>query len=143
MKKVVLGLMFLFSSAIAMEDTREIESLKEDLDTYVTCLETLRKSITTNENRDFVLNCSSLSNVPPFAEDHRVLIEIRKYTPKICRYLTDIMVDPEPYLYSDEGLSAQDALKNAIESQVYGTDKKMADKRQTLMNAYSEVISKM
>lgn len=78
-----------------------------------------------------------------FAENEDVLHTINKYSPKVIKYLTETLDDIETYVGIHGIVKTTVILNEAIQNAVFGKSRKMKEKRDILINAYTELISQM
>lgn len=79
----------------------------------------------------------------PFANDDNVLSVIKKYSEKIIKYLTETLEDMDTYIGTRGEVESFYILREAIENAAFGKNPKMKEKRNILMEAYTELISQM
>lgn len=78
-----------------------------------------------------------------FAENEDVLRTISKYSPKVIKYLTETLDDIETYVGIHGIVKPTVILNEAIKNAAFGKSRKMKEKRDILINAYTELISQI
>ncbi len=78
-----------------------------------------------------------------FANDDNILSIVKKYSTKVIRYLTQTLDDMDTYIGIRRETEPSYILREAIKNAAFGNNSKMQEKRNTLMDAYTELISQM